>query len=403
MIHMDELYQKVLEQLDLTSEIEDKDLEELIYRVLSRECKEHYIALEERARIGKELFNSFRKLDLLQELLEDEDITEIMINGTANIFVEKKGKIECLEKRFWSKEKLEDIIQQIVGRTNRLINESNPIVDSRLEDGSRVNVVLQPIALNGPILTIRKFPKERITMEHLLRFQSISHQAAKWLEKIVASRYNIFISGSTGSGKTTFLNVLSEFISEKERIITIEDNAELQIKTIPNLVSLETRNENVEGEGGITVRDLIKSALRMRPDRIIVGEVRGPEAIDMVMAMSTGHDGSISTAHANTPKDMLNRLETMILMGIEIPIEAIRRQLVSAIDVMIHLGRLRDGQRKVLEIAEVIGYKEGDIQLQTIFKFEEKEVEHEAVKGELVYMNQLLHKEKLMAAGYKEV
>ncbi len=403
MLHIDRLHREILEQLDLTEEIEDRELEEIIYRVINRESENTYISLEERAKVGKELFNSFRKLDLLQELLEDDEITEIMINGTANIFVEKKGRIQQLEKHFWSKEKLEDIIQQIVGRTNRLINESHPIVDSRLEDGSRVNVVLHPIALNGPILTIRKFPKENITMERLIQLHSISAKAAKWLEKIVSSRYNIFISGSTGSGKTTFLNVLSEFISNRERIITIEDNAELQIKTIPNLVCLETRNENVEGEGAITVRDLIKSALRMRPDRIIVGEVRGPEAIDMVMAMSTGHDGSISTAHANTPKDMLNRLETMILMGIEIPIEAIRRQLVAAIDIMIHLGRLRDGSRKVLEIAEVIGYESGEIQVQTVFKFVESEVEDESVKGELVHVNNLVHKEKLMAAGHQEL
>lgn len=320
-----------------------------------------------------------RKLDLLQEFLEDDDITEIMINGTQNIFIEKAGRISQSDKRFLSADKLEDVIQQIVAGSNRLVNEASPIVDARLADGSRVNVVLPPVALNGPIVTIRKFAKEVITMNKLMEWQSINSEVSGFLASLVAAGYNIFISGGTGSGKTTFLNALSQYIPKNERIITIEDNAELQIQNIKNLVRLEARNANVEGTGEVTIRDLIKSALRMRPDRIIVGEVRSAEAIDMLQALNTGHDGSLSTGHANSPKDMISRLETMVLMGMDLPLPAIERQIASGLDIIVHLGRLRDKSRKVLEVTEVLGYWDGQIHLQTIYRYEEIRKEDENV------------------------
>ncbi|SHK02342.1 pilus assembly protein CpaF [Hespellia stercorisuis DSM 15480] len=289
MIQPEELHRRILREMDLTREIEDEDLMDLIYRILDEKSREEYLPLQEKIALGKELFNAFRKLDILQELIEDEEITEIMINGTQNIFLEKNGRLFESDKRFVSTGKLEDVIQQIVSESNRFVNESSPIVDARLKDGSRVNVVLNPVALNGPIVTIRKFPKESITMEQLIKWETISREVAEFLQIMVNARYNIFISGGTGSGKTTFLNALSHYIPKDERIITIEDNAELQIKGVPNLVRLEARNANVEGAGAITIQDIIKSALRMRPDRIIVGEVRGAEAIDMLQAMNTGH------------------------------------------------------------------------------------------------------------------
>ena len=375
----------------------------IIYRVLREAESREYLPLNVKTALGRELFNAFRKLDLLEEFLEDDEITEVMINGTQNIFYEKKGRIFQSDKRFLSKEKLEDVIQQIVAGANRLVNEASPIVDARLADGSRVNVVLAPIALNGPIVTIRKFPTESITMKQLIAWNSISEEVAEFLALLVESGYNIFISGGTGSGKTTFLNALSQYIPKDERIITIEDNAELRILDVPNLVSLEARNANVEGTGEVTIRQLIKSALRMRPDRIIVGEVRSAEAIDMLQALNTGHDGSLSTGHANSPEDMLSRLETMVLMGMELPLTAIRRQIASGIDVIVHLGRLRDKSRKLLEVSEVMDYREGEIHLQTVYRYEETGEENGKIQGVWEKKGELKHTGKLLAAGYNSI
>lgn len=396
-----QLYNRVLDRLDLTRDVEDEELSELIHEVLKEAASEEYLPLQEQIRLSRQLFHSFRKLDILQELVEDETITEIMINGTEDIFLERNGRLIRSDRRFLSEEKLEDVIQQIVAGTNRYVNELSPIVDARLEDGSRVNVVLKPVALNGPIMTIRKFPKETVTMQQLIEWGSVTDEVVEFLKMLVKSKYNIFVSGGTGSGKTTFLNALSDYIPKDERIITIEDNAELQIKGVPNLVRLEARNANLEGEGAITIRDLIKSALRMRPDRIIVGEVRGEETVDMISsAMLNGHSGSMSTGHANNPADMLHRLETMMMMGIDLPLVAIQRQIASAIDIIIHLGRLRDKSRRVLEIAEVLGYEEGRIQMQTLYEFREEGMKHEKVQGTLVKVEELVHREKLLAAGY---
>ena len=399
-MHMETLQEQVMAKLDLSREIEDGELVELIYQVLEEYTRDRYIPLRMKMEFGRDLFNAFRKLDILQELLEDELITEIMINGLENIFVEKGGEIHQYEKRFVSRKKLEDIAQQIASGCNRTVNEAEPIVDARLPDGSRVNLVLPPVALNGPIITIRKFPKEGITMKRLVAWGSISKEAAGFLEKLVKAKYNMFISGGTGSGKTTFLNALSQFIPEDERIITIEDNAELKLQSLPNLVRLEARNANMEGEGRIDIRELIRTALRMRPDRVIVGEVRSAETIDMLQAMNTGHDGSLSTGHGNSPKDMIGRLETMVLMGMEIPIEAVQRQIASGIDIIIHLGRMRDKSRKVLEILEITGYEDGKIQMHTLYEFQEKGSSHGKVRGNLVKKEELQKKEKLLAAGY---
>lgn len=412
MIEAEQLHARILARLDMTRDMEDEELTELIYEVLQEVSQEEYLPLDQKTMLGKELFNAFRKLDLLQEFLEDDDITEIMINGTQNIFIEKAGRISQSDKRFLSADKLEDVIQQIVAGSNRLVNEASPIVDARLADGSRVNVVLPPVALNGPIVTIRKFAKEVITMNKLMEWQSINSEVSGFLASLVAAGYNIFISGGTGSGKTTFLNALSQYIPKNERIITIEDNAELQIQNIKNLVRLEARNANVEGTGEVTIRDLIKSALRMRPDRIIVGEVRSAEAIDMLQAFNTGHDGSLSTGHANSPKDMISRLETMVLMGMDLPLPAIERQIASGLDIIVHLGRLRDKSRKVLEVTEVLGYWDGQIHLQTIYRYEEirkedenvteneKKDQENKVHGEWEKVAELFHREKLVAAGY---
>ena len=384
----------------MTREIEDEELTELIYGVLQEVSREEHLTLERKTLLGKELFNAFRKLDLLQEFLENEEITEIMINGTQNIFYEKEGRIFQSEKRFLSREKLEDVIQQIVAGANRLVNEVSPIVDARLPDGSRVNVVLAPVALDGPIVTIRKFGKDVLTMRQLIEWNSVSEEVSEFLAVLVETGYNIFISGGTGSGKTTFLNALSQYIPGEERIITIEDNAELKIQNVPNLVRLEARNANIEGTGAITIRDLIKSALRMRPDRIIVGEVRSAEAIDMLQALNTGHDGSLSTGHANSPRDMLSRLETMVLMGMELPLPAIQRQIASGIDIIVHLGRMRDKSRKVLEVTEVLGYDRGEILLQTLYRYEEEEQAGGRKSGGWKKIHELTHKKKLLAAGY---
>lgn len=403
MIEAEQLHARILDELDLSKEVEDEELTRIIYRVLREPESREYLPLNVKTALGRELFNAFRKLDLLEEFLEDDEITEVMINGTQNIFYEKKGRIFQSDKRFLSKEKLEDVIQQIVAGANRLVNEASPIVDARLADGSRVNVVLAPIALNGPIVTIRKFPTESITMKQLIAWNSISEEVAEFLALLVESGYNIFISGGTGSGKTTFLNALSQYIPKDERIITIEDNAELRILDVPNLVSLEARNANVEGTGEVTIRQLIKSALRMRPDRIIVGEVRSAEAIDMLQALNTGHDGSLSTGHANSPEDMLSRLETMVLMGMELPLTAIRRQIASGIDVIVHLGRLRDKSRKLLEVSEVMDYREGEIHLQTVYRYEETGEENGKIQGVWEKKGELKHTGKLLAAGYNSI
>ncbi len=400
MIEAEQLHARILEELDLSKEVEDEELTRIIYRVLQDVSEQEYIPLGVRTALGKELFNAFRKLDLLQDFLEDEGITEIMINGTQNIFFERDGRICQSDKRFVSREKLEDVIQQIVAGSNRLVNEASPIVDARLSDGSRVNVVLAPIALNGPIVTIRKFPRESITMRELILWHSVSREVVSFLSMLVRAGYNIFISGGTGSGKTTFLNALSQYIPKDERIITIEDNAELRILDVPNLVSLEARNANVEGTGAVTIRDLIKAALRMRPDRIIVGEVRSAEAIDMLQALNTGHDGSLSTGHANSPKDMLSRLETMVLMGMDLPLPAIRRQIASGIDIIVHLGRLRDKSRKVLEISEVVDYRDGEILLDALYTYEETGEENGKIQGIWRKQKELTHTEKLLEAGY---
>lgn len=400
MIRAEQLHARIMDELDMTREVGDEELTQLIYQVLSEASREEHLSLAEKTALGKDLFNAFRKLDLLQEFLEDDEITEIMINGTEYIFYEKNGRLYQSDRRFVSREKLEDVIQQIVSGANRLVNEASPIVDARLADGSRVNVVLAPVALNGPVVTIRKFSKEAASMEQLMAWGSISREIAGFLDVLVKSGYNIFISGGTGSGKTTFLNALSQYIPRDERIVTIEDSSELKIQGIPNLVSLEARNANIEGTGAVTIRDLIKAALRMRPTRIIVGEVRSAEAIDMLQAMNTGHDGSLSTGHANSPKDMLSRLETMVLMGMELPLPAIQRQIASALDLIVHLGRLRDKSRKVLEVTEVLGYLEGEICLQTLYRFEEEGMKNGRIEGSWKKYHELSCRDKLLASGY---
>ena len=397
------LYEQIMLRMDMTRETGEEELQEIIRSVLEQASEEEYIPLQDKIRVSRELFNAFRRLDILQELIEDEEITEIMVNGTDNIFYEKGGRLYRSDRRFLSEERLSDVIQQIVGETNRYVNESSPIVDARLRDGSRVNVVLKPVAVNGPIMTIRKFPSEAVTMKDLIRMGSVTEEAADFLKKLVVSKYNIFVSGGTGAGKTTFLNAMSDYIPKDERIITIEDNAELQIHGVENLVKLEARSANLEGEGAITIRDLIRSALRMRPDRIIVGEVRGDETVDMIAsAMLNGHSGSMSTGHANNPEDMLNRLETMMMMGIDLPLPAIQRQIASALDIIIHLGRLRDRTRKVLRIDEVLSYTGGRIETNTLYEFQEEGMENEKIKGCLMKAGSLENKGKLLAAGYKE-
>ncbi len=394
------LKEKLLESIDYSRENSDEEIRELIDEMLVREGRENPLSLTERGRLRTELFHAVRKLDVLQELVDDPQITEIMINGPDKIFVERNGRLTESELYFDSGEKLQNVIQQIVSDCNRVVNEASPIVDARLENGARVNVVLNPVALNGPIVTIRRFPDNPITMEDLVSFGSITEEVCEWLSRLVRAKYNIFISGGTGSGKTTFLNALSNYIPDKERIITIEDSAELQIRSVHNIVRMETRNANVEGCREITIRDLIKTSLRMRPDRIVVGEVRGGEAFDMMQCLNTGHDGSMSTGHANSARDMLSRLENMILMGMEIPLAAIRQQIASGIDLIVHLGRLRDKTRKVLEIAEVCGLENGEIILSTIYRFEEeKETEGGKILGTLRKEGELAYVEKLQTAG----
>ena len=388
------------------SRLKDEELYSKIEKLVSEQLGDVYISVKERVNLTDELYSSIRGLGLLDMIIKDDDITEVMINGTDEIFIERNGKIEKLKQSFDSQRKLEDIIQRIVGRAGREVNQSNPIVDTRLPDGSRVSVVLPPVALKGPTLTIRKFSKTPMTVEQLIKYKSITPQIAKVLETLVKAKYNIFISGGTGSGKTTFLNALSNYIPKTERVITIEDSAELQIVGIENLVKLETRNSNSSGKGMITIRDLIKTSLRMRPERIIVGEVRGAETLDMLQAMNTGHDGSLSTGHANSTKDMLSRMETMVLMGAEgLPLEAIRQQISSAVDIIIHLSRLRDHSRKTMEISEVMGLKDGEIELNPLYVFEESEESTmDKVVGELKRTkNPLKNTFKLKLMGYKGV
>ncbi len=366
-----ELRERVLDRIDYGREMSDREVEDIIDEVMLQDEAMQVCSIRTRQRIRKELFDSLRRLDILQLFVEDPSITEIMINGREHIFVEREGLLEELDMQFESLEKLQNVIQQIVAGCNRTVNEASPIVDARLSDGARVNVVMNPVALNGPAVTIRRFPRKPITMEELERRQSISREAADFLQMLVAAKYNIFISGGTGSGKTTLLNVLSGFIPVTERVITIEDNAELQLQGIRNLVRLEVRSNTAEGCGEIAIRDLIRTSLRMRPDRIIVGEVRGTEAIDMIQAMNTGHEGSMSTGHANSAEDMLSRLESMILMGMEIPLQAIRSQIAAGIDIIVHLGRLRNGSRRILEIVEMVGCEEGRYRLNPLFRFRE--------------------------------
>lgn len=399
---LEELKRRVLRRLDVTRENKDEQLMEIIDGEISEYGREKLLPLSQRHKMRSQIFYALRKLDVLQELLEQEEVTEIMVNGAGKIFYEKEGSIYPWNRHFSSRERLEDIIQQMVGNNNRMINTARPIADARLEDGSRVNIVLYPIALDGPAVTIRKFPKHPLDMAEMMRMGSIGEESVRLLRSLVKAGYNIFISGGTGSGKTTFLNALSGFIPENERVITIEDSAELQLQGISNLVRLETRNAGAEGTLEITIRDLIRTALRMRPTRIIVGEIRGAECLDMLQAMNTGHDGSLSTGHANSCRDMLNRMETMVLMGMELPLAAIRAQIASGIDIMVHLGRLRDKSRRVLSIVELNGIKEGEIQLNPLYEFVERGMQAGKIIGQWEKRGTLLHREKLQAAGMEE-
>ena len=368
MLALDNIKQEI--KRELLTDLEERQVSDshLYQQIDSALLNRRDIGLQEKLYLRTAVFDSFRRLDLLSELLDDKNVTEIMINGPKEIFVEKKGKMEKWNRSFQSEEQLFDLIQQIVSRINRAVNTKSPIVDARLEDGSRVHVVLPPIALKGPTVTIRKFP-EPITMAKLIQLGSLTEDAALFLESLVKASYNIFISGGTNSGKTTFLNALSQYIPKRERIITIEDSAELQIQEVENLVSLETRNANAEGEGAVSISDLIKASLRMSPNRIIVGDVRGKECLDMLNAMNTGHDGSISTGHGNTSRDMLRRMETMVLQGADLPLSSIRNMIASAIEIMVHLGRSKDHKRRVLEISEVTGVENGEIQLKTLYQY----------------------------------
>ena len=399
--YIKEIRALVSERLDLTRDLSDDEIREVISNIIAEKSQEKYLTLIEKKAVMDGVFNSMRGLDVLQPLVDDPSVTEIMINGPDTVFIEQDGKLFKKDVSFGSEEKLQNVIQNIVAKVNRTVNESTPIVDARLQDGSRVNVVLPPIALNGPTVTIRKFSNKPMTVERLIGYKSITPEVAEFLERCVKAKYNIFISGGTGSGKTTFLNAISNFIPHDERVITIEDSAELQIRGVDNLVRMETRNANMEGKGEITIRDLIKSSLRMRPERIVVGEVRGAEALDMLQAMNTGHDGSLSTGHANSTKDMLSRLETMVLTGAPLPLEAIRQQIASAVDIIIQLSRLRDKSRRTMEISEVVGYENGEIKLNPLFQFiEEGEDENHKIIGTLTRTNnEMVHTYKLAAAG----
>ncbi len=400
-----EIRSSISESVDLRRDTSDEEISEMIMKAVFARSRENYLDMDEKREIAETVFNSMRRLDVLQPIMEDKSISEVMINGPENVFIERSGRVSRSDIRFESSEKLEDIIQNIVSRTNRTVNEASPIVDVRLSDGSRVNIVLKPAAIDGPIMTIRKFPESPMTMRQLIDLEALTEEAADTLERLVKARYNIFICGGTGSGKTTFLNALSGFIPADERIITIEDSAELRINGVENLVRLETRNANMEGKGQITIRDLIRTSLRMRPERIIVGEVRGAEALDMLQAMNTGHDGSLSNGHANSPSDMLSRLETMVLGGAALPLEAVRRQIASAIDIVVHLSRLRDRSRRVLDISQVAGYTDGRILMSRLFEFlETGEGPEGRVTGSLKRTeNTLLRTDKLKMAGLQGI
>lgn len=394
----------ITENLPL-SRMSDEELEDKVEEIVARELSGRYCSIDQRVSIVQQVYSSIRGFGLLDTIISDDTITEVMINGPENVFIEQSGRLRKLDKQFESQRRLEDIIQRIVGLAGREVNQANPICDTRLPDGSRVNVVLPPIALCGPTITIRKFSKTPMTIEKLIQYGSITQEIADRLELLVKAKYNIFISGGTGSGKTTFLNALSNYIPKDERVITIEDSAELQITGVENLVSLETRNANASGAGQITIRDLIKSSLRMRPERIVVGEVRGGEALDMLQAMNTGHDGSLSTGHANSTEDMLSRLETMVLQGAAgLPLEAIRQQIASAVDIIIHLSRLRDKSRKTMEITEVVGYEDGKILLNPLYVFEEDSSSTlEKVSGSLKRTkNPMQNTFKLRLAGIRQ-
>jgi pilus assembly protein CpaF len=393
--------EEIMRELNEQQQIIDEELYAIIDRKILQYGQNHFLPLKEKIELRSRLFDSFRRLGALQELVDDRQVTEIMVNGADCVFLERNGSMELWGRTFESQEQLEDTIQQIVSRVNRTVNVSRPIADARLLDGSRVHVVLPPIALDGPAVTIRKFP-EPITMAKLLAYGSVTRESADFLKAIVESGYNIFVCGGTNSGKSTFLNALSAYIPKDERIVTIEDSAELKITQIKNLVRLETRGANGEGEGEVTIGDLIRASLRMNPDRIIVGEVRGKEALDMISAMNTGHDGSLSTGHGNSPKDMLSRLETMVLMGADIPLPAVRSQIAAAIDIIIHLGRLRDKSRRVLSIVEVADYENGEIRLNPLYRFEEdyeKRDSNKLVQGSLKKVGNIQNTEKLKAAG----
>ena len=394
-----EIKKEVQRELEGRLDIDDEEVFRIIDEKIRLKNRQITLLLSEKLRIRKDVFNAMRRLDVLQELIDDPTVTEIMVNGTHSIFIERDGGLIDTGRCFDSKDRLSDIIQQIVAGANRTVNAASPIVDARLKDGSRVNVVLDPVALNGPILTIRRFPKVPIDGEKLVDIGSVSREALDFLSRLVRAKYNILISGGTGAGKTTLLNVLSGFIPKTERIITIEDSAELIIQGIDNLVSLEARNANMEGCNAISIRDLIKTALRMRPDRVIVGEVRGSESIDMLQAMNVGMDGSMSTIHANSAADALSRLETMMMLHTEIPIGALRRQMASGIDIIIQIGRLRDRSRRLLEIREITGYEDNEMVSQVLYRFEESGEVRGRVSGELRFINPLKHREKLERAG----
>ena len=399
----EDIRKKILENINLTK-TEDDMLEDQVREEVDRYFRGKYVSIEDKALLVDQIFSAIRGFGLLDTIINDSTVTEVMINGPNEIFIEKSGKLMRMEERFESEENLLDIVQRIVALAGREVNQANPIVDTRLRDGSRVNVVLRPISLKGPIVTIRKFSKEPMTVERLIQYGSITPQIADVLKLLVKAKYNIFICGGTGSGKTTFLNAISNFIPSDDRVITIEDSAELQIANVDNLVSLETRNANTAGAGAITIRDLIKSALRMRPDRIVVGEVRGAEALDMLQAMNTGHDGSLSTGHANSTRDMLSRLETMVLTGAEgLPLDAVRQQIASAVDIIVHLSRLRDRSRKTMEITEVVKYEEGKIQLNPLYVFQEDERSTvDKVVGTLKRTgNPMMNDFKLRLMGYR--
>ncbi|WP_243864415.1 CpaF family protein [Paenibacillus castaneae] len=395
-----ELRNKVRSKIDFSSSLSDDSLMRIAEGIVFEWCERNPLTATEKVKLVRRLFHSFRGLDILQPLMEDSSISEIMINHHAEIFVERNGRMSLLPVSFESRERLEDLIQTVVASVNRVVNESSPIVDARLKDGSRVHVVLPPVALKGPCMTIRKFPEQPLAMEQLVSIGSLTSEAADFLKELIGAQYNIFISGGTGTGKTTFLNALSQFIPIDERIVTIEDSAELQIRTLPNLVSMETRNANTEGKGEITIRDLIRASLRMRPNRIIVGEVRGGEALDMLQALNTGHSGSMSTGHSNGAKDMVARLETMVLSAADLPVQVIRQQIASAIDIIIHLSRFRDRSRKVTDISEIKGMEGGEVLLNPLFVFEEEgEADGNIIGGLRATGNSLTRTDKLVMAG----